>query len=93
MSEEQAQYEIVEQTEVVTWSFDDLRIMLNQLLHEARLRGLKIDEVLAAVDITAKNLQVQYEMAVVEMINADRERAFAEQLDRDAEVPEPEEGC
>jgi hypothetical protein len=77
------------------WTFEDLRVMLNQLLHEARLHGLKIDEVLAAVDITAKNLQVQYEMAVVEATNAARQAQFMDNLSDEPTTitTEAEEGC
>lgn len=71
----------------IEWTFDDLRSRLNSLLFEARVHGLKIDEVLAAIDITAKNIQIQYEMAVVEAINAERQEQY---LELQAQEPEGE---
>lgn len=86
MDEEQVQVEEVQmEEEIVRWSFDDFRQQLNELIYRARMHDLKIDEVLAAIDITAKNIQIQYEMAVIESINEERRMMFAAQQEQQGE--------
>jgi predicted GNAT superfamily acetyltransferase len=75
------------------WTFDNFRSILNQAIEDGRKNGLKIDEILAAFDITAKNLQIQYEIAVVELINEGRQKQFMENLDDESTIISDNEGC